>query len=284
MRNETNRLLLERLAVVLMDARMADRGTVQRLLKIGLTEEEVMCALVLSRMGLDEETDLGREIHRGYLPKMIQKVSPSLVEDDPYVQAVCPVEKRCGDKRLTMDTLFPYEIFVRDDFRMDASGRVLPQLGFLESSVTFPVLLERGLSWMSVEPNEIQTLRPLAQAARGKVVMMGLGIGYYAFHALMNPSVTEVTAGERDGEILDMFREALLPLFPRKECLKLVQDDAFHFAAGPMKTLYPDTVLTDLWRDAGDGAELYLRMKALEWEGPNWQYWIEPTIRYYLEA
>ena len=282
-RNECNRILLERLSFVLQMDSLCTGDSLQELMQLGIGQEEAMAAVLLSRMGLDPEENLGKEIYRGYLPKMLKQGSPEEVEKDPFVQAVGNLEFRQGNKRLAMDTLEPYQLFIRNDFEIDGEGRVLPQLGFYDRPIRFPVLLENERSWMSAEPNEIATLRPLAEKAHGKVVMLGLGLGYYAFHALLSKKVRSVTVVERDQEIISLFEKVLLPHFPRKEAVSIVKADAFSFVRNELPKLGADTVLVDLWKHAGDGMELYSRMKQMEFSGPEWQYWIEKTIKYYLE-
>ena len=281
--SECNRILLERLSCALQMGPLCTEETLLELTDLGISREEAMAAVLLSAMGLDEETEPGKEIYRGYLPQMLAECAPEDVEEDAYVRAVGSLSFCQGRHALTMDSLEPMQLFVRNDFEMDRAGRVLPQIGFFSREVRFPVLLENGLSWMSCEPNEIATLRPLAQQAYGNVVMMGLGLGYYAYHALLNPEVRSVTVVERDAETIALFQKALLPCFPRHEALTIIQDDAFSFARSELKKRKADTVLVDLWKSAGDGLELYTEMKKIEPEGANWQYWIEKTMQYYLK-
>ena len=276
--------LLMRLAAVLSGGGpLAGETEIWELEALGLNAEEAMRAVLLARMGLSDDTPWGHEVYRRWLPQMLSEADPLLVEEDPYVRAVGEAAGGRGSKRLKMDAMAPYEVFARDDFRMDRSGRVLPQLGFFARQVRFPAMYEDGVRWMSCEPNEIMTLRPLAKKARGKVVMLGLGLGYYAFHALLNPRVSGVVCVEREADTIALFREELLEHFPRKECLRLVCGDAYDYVRDALPEEHADTVLADLWRDAGDGAGAYLKLKGMETPGPVWQYWIEPTIRYYLE-
>ena len=46
-----------------------------------------------------------------------------------------------------------------------------------------------------------------------------------------------------------------------------------------------DFVFGDIWHDAGDGRDLYLRMKEWESKYPNIQFsfWLEDTIKCYLD-
>jgi hypothetical protein len=66
--------------------------SLQELMQLGIGQEEAMAAVLLSRMGLDPEENLGKEIYRGYLPKMLKQSSPEEVEKDPFVQAVGNLE------------------------------------------------------------------------------------------------------------------------------------------------------------------------------------------------
>ena len=85
------------------------------------------------------------------------------------------------------------------------------------------------------------------------------------------------------GEVIALFREWILPRFPHREKLRFVCRDAFDFAETEMAGAF-DFVYTDIWHDAGDGKDLYLKMKAYESKcpGAQFEYWLEDTIRCYL--
>ena len=104
---------------------------------------------------------------------------------------------------------------VADDLRAYPDGAVLPVLGYFAQPFAYPVLTENGREWMTATPNEINTIRPMAEAAHGHVLTLGLGLGYFAFHALLNPRVERVTAVERSADAIRLFRERILPAFPR---------------------------------------------------------------------
>ena len=172
------------------------------------------------------------------------------------------------------------ELFVRDDFLPLDDGTCLPQLGWFDTSFRFPAVKENNLVWMTVTPNEINTIQPCVRQSHGKVLTFGLGLGYYAFHCLLKPDVRRVTVVERDPDIISLFRALLLPHFPRPDALEIIQADAFDFASKHLPAY--DVVFTDLWHDVSDGLPLYQRMKALEVPGVKYLYWIEQTLRCYL--
>ena len=92
-----------------------------------------------------------------------------------------------------------------------------------------------------------------------------------------------MTVVEKNPKVIEVFRRHLLPFFPRQGDLRIVEADAFDYAATVMPHEGYDTVFTDLWHDVADGLPMYRRMKALETPGPRYLYWIEKTLRCYMD-
>ena len=245
----------------------------------GLSPEEAYEALLIAWL---EQTPEDAALLRRYLPRMVKRVDASLVREDAYCRAIGSVRAEEGHFSLTTGEIAPMELFVRDDFLQAADGRIYPQLGWFDEKVTFPAVRENGRDWMTVTPNEINTMRACLRETRGHVVTYGLGLGYYAFHALLSGDVTSVTVVERSAEVIRLFERHLLPRFPRPECLRIVHADAFDHMRDVLPRVPCDTVFADLWHDVSDGLPLYRRLKALETPGPRYLYWIEPTLRCYL--
>ncbi len=248
---------------------------------IGLNDAYM--ALLAAHCGLDTSLPEDAQLYRSCFPKMLRHELPETYLDDAYMQAVRPVSGDCGGIDLVWETLQPMELFVADDFQTDSEGRIFPQLGWFAGAFTFPALREDGRVWMTVTPNEINTIQPVVRESRGKVLTYGLGLGYYAFHALRKSDVTSVTVVEKNPQVIDVFRRLLLPFFPRPEGLRIIEADAFDYAEHIMPGEGYDTVFTDLWHDVADGLPLWRRMKALECPGPRFLYWIEKTLRCYSD-
>lgn len=247
-----------------------------------LTPNEAYLALLAAHCGLDTALPEDARLYRGYFPQMVRQHDPAVYEADAYFQAVKPVMGANAAIDLVYERIEPMELFVADDFRTDDAGRILPQLGWFDRAFDFPAIREDGRVWMTVTPNEINTIQPAVRESRGKVLTYGLGLGYYAFHCLMKAEVESVTVVERNPAVIDVFQTHLLPFFPRQEALHIVQADAFDYAAKVMPGEGFDTVFTDLWHDVADGLPLYQRMKALEAPGPHYLYWIEQTLKCYM--
>ena len=136
---------------------------------------------------------------------------------------------------------------------------------------------------MSVTPNEMATIRPVAEVSFGETVALGLGLGYFAFMALQNPNVRRVTVVERSSVALRLFERYLLPQFPRRECLRLVQADAFTWMQEVYPKMQPDFLFADLWHDVSDGLSMARKLRPLAAASPRTVYhaWIEKTLAVY---
>lgn len=240
-------------------------------------------ALLAAHCGLDTSKPEDARLYRAYFPQMIRQHDPDTYLRDSYMQAVKPSEGAAGSIDLVYETVQPMELFVADDFRVDAQGLVFPQLGWFSGTFSFPAVREDGRVWMTVTPNEINTIQPAIRQSHGKVLTFGLGLGYYAFHALLREDVTSVTVVEKNPQVIDVFKRLLLPYFPRQQDLHIIEADAFEYAEKIMPREGFDTVFTDLWHDVADGLPMYRRMKALETPGPTYLYWIEKTLRCYID-
>ncbi len=224
-----------------------------------------------------------RVFYEHWLRPAIYELNAAEYRGDPYFRDVGVVEATNGRWRFARGEFAPMEAFVFRDFKLTQDGRMLPQIGFFREKYTYPAVFENGREWMTLQPNEITTHKKAIAAAHGRVLTFGLGLGYFAYHASQKENVESVTVVDVSGEVIALFREWILPRFPHREKLRFVCRDAFDFAETEMAGAF-DFVYTDIWHDAGDGKDLYLKMKAYESKcpGAQFEYWLEDTIRCYL--
>ena len=249
----------------------------------GVTLNEAYMALLAAHCGLDMANTNDAQLYHAYFPHMIRQCNPDSYRNDSYYRTINPSSSLCGSISLVYENIQPMELFAADDFQRNSQGRIIPQLGWFTGAFTFPALQEGGRVWMTITPNEINTIQPIVRQTHGKVLTYGLGLGYYAFHALLRTDVSSVTVIEKNPQVIDVFRRYLLPFFPRQSDLRIIEADAFDYAEEIMPREAYDVVFTDLWRDITDGIPLYQRMKALETPGPRYFYWIEKTLRCYID-
>ena len=105
-------------------------------------------------------------------------------------------------------------------------------------------LKREGDVWMSLTPLEVESQALGIAAARGHVVIMGLGMGWAAAECALDPEVTAVTVVEFDPQVIALHRD--LALFERLPggCggkVAVVHDDALTWRPDvPVDLLMPD--------------------------------------------
>ena len=241
-------------------------------------------ALLLAE-GLGVDTEKEKEFFREYFIPSVRKLEVFDYYEDEFYKTVLIDGCVSKDVSLTYLTQQAFQGFVRDDFSYYPNGKVVARIGFFEEDYLYPAVKKGGVEWMTLLPNEINSQKKYISAAFGNVLCYGLGLGYYAFHVAKKPNVSSVTVVDIDGAVIDVFNKNILPHFPKNvaEKIKIIKADAFSFAE-TLKDGEFDYIYADIWRDAGDGVELYLKFKESERFSPSskYGYWIEDTIKYYL--
>jgi hypothetical protein len=183
------------------------------------------------------------------------------------------------ESRYGRGELFQYAI---PDFRAEYT---VPKIGFFSQPVRFPTICEGGVPWMSVCPSEITSMQAPIGDAEGAVLVLGLGLGYYPFMISRNERVRRITVIERAPEVIRLFREHLLPQFPYRDKIEVIEADAFDYL-GTEEARAFDFCFADLWQGAGDGAPLYRRLKEYEskFYAMRFSYWIEDALKFFTEG
>ena len=208
-----------------------------------------------------------------------RKLDKRAFRENPYLAQVKIPTVKEGKFTLTEGRYAKGELFQYDMPDFDAEY-IVPKLGFFTSPVRFPAIYEGTKPWMSVCPSEILSMQGDIAAARGKVLVLGLGLGYYPFMISGKMDVEEVTVVERSPEIVKLFEENLLPQFPFGFKIETAQCDAYDY----LDEVEPgefDFIYCDLWMGAADGVEHYRRLKEYEakFPGTEFRYWIEPQLK-----
>lgn len=260
----------------LLEARTVDALTADT----DLTSEDAIAALLTLALGIDDQRADGRTLMREYVYPSVRMLSAEKYYEDFYYQTVKIPETETGRFSFKQETYPAYRAMICDDICADRAFREIPPLGFFKEPFSFPAVLEDGNEWMTLTPVDVDTCQSAIKEAHGHVVTFGLGLGYYAFHVANKACVHTVTVVEKSRDVIELFTTYLLPQFPNKEKIRIVEDDAFSYAEHILPTLGADYVFVDTWRDASDGYPMYRRMKRLEHlcDGVPFSYWIEGFI------
>lgn len=150
---------------------------------------------------------------------------------------------------------------------------------FFDGPVTIPTLLEvpekdRMNVWMSVTPNEMITQRKGVKKAKGRVVVGGLGLGWFLNAVCEKRSVKEVIVVEQSLPLLVWLRPILEAKFPAiaKKVKAWVSTDVYDFMEKDTKDNKDTIYLLDIWPCIDD---CDYDKKFLDWECrlPSKQLW-----------
>ena len=154
----------------------------------------------------------------------------------------------------------------------------MPCIGLMKEAVEYPVLLENELPWMSITPNEIETMRQPIDEASGDVLTLGCGLGYYAYMVAEKENVSSVTIVENNPAVIEIFREYILPQFPHGDKIRIVQADAFEYLRGITDGQFT-YCFADLWANSADIAP-YLKVRRIcdRFTETKVSYWIQDGL------
>lgn len=236
--------------------------------------------LILLSVALDLDTESSykdERIHNEYLVPSVRKMNLIDYIDNPYYKNIKLNNIKYDSREYKEEKYMPYEAFIYNDFIVDKTFKEVPRLGFFNCEFEFPAVLENGNEWMTITPNEINTMKESINKAHGKVLTFGLGLGYYQYMVSLKDDVESVTIVEKDARVIKLFKENILPQFTNSNKIHIIESDAFEYME---QDFTYDYVFADLWHDVSDGFSMYMKFKKLEnlHKGIKFTYWIEESL------
>lgn len=282
MNNEDyNNIILNKLSVFLNNA--ACSITTNQINKVTSCGVSVIYAYKLL---LKEYLDIDDPILiNDYLDKMVFLENPNEYYQNPYYKTIKFTTQKKDLWELKKAKYQPFELFVKDDFRyFEDNKKMLPTLGSFEVPFYYLAIYQNKRLWMSITPNEINTMKEPINNAFGNVLTFGLGLGYFPFMCHLKENVQTITIVEHDKTVIKLFKEVILPQFSSPNKIKIINDEAFNFMEKSFNPNDYQFIFVDIYHDASDGTNIYKRFLPYLKKYPkaNFSFWIEKTIKYYL--
>ena len=257
---------------------------VEEIKNIVLDEKEAVKILFASYLGLDiNDNAEDKEMYHEYFDDMLQQVYEEEYINNPYYQNIKLKPAKFGNWEIRKEKYVPYQMFVVDDMYKDFKGRIIPRIGYFNTCFSCDAVYQNNRLWMSISPNEINTMKKDIEDAFGTVSTLGLGMGYYAYMVALKEEVKKVKIVEKDKEVIELFKKHILPLFPKEVSSKIeiINEDAYEYL-NHLQGI--DYVFVDIYHDVSDGIIAYNRISQIEKKYPNtiFRYWIAKTIKLYL--
>lgn len=226
------------------------------------------------------ESEEELEILEKWVKSSISPLNHGFFANNLYFKAVKPASFKKGNYQLHYIGFKAYQPFSLNDIQVDEKDCFLERspLSYFTTDESYLALSYKSEVWMSITPNEINTMAPYINEAKDNILVLGLGLGYYPFMISEKEDVKNIIIVELDQNIIDIFNEKLLPLFPHKEKIRVIKGDAVQYLKNN-KNHY-DYVFADLWHNPEDGLPIYLKIKEIEkqYKGTIFQYWLETSL------
>ena len=246
---------------------------VKQYIKEGLDENEAIYNCLFDFIGVSKDDEESQKVLSEYFLNNLKKLNPNDYIDNSYVKAIKKTGRK-GKYALKFIDYAPYQLFAYDDIKINGY-KEYSQIGYFDHKFSYLALTEGGNIWMSLNPNEIETMKPYINKAKGNVLVLGLGMGYVPFMLSLKNCVKSITIIEKDQEIINLFNELIYPSFVNKEKIKIIKGDAIEFARKSQKEGTYDYIFADLWHDPEDGLPLFVALKQIN---KNIDCWLETSM------
>lgn len=234
----------------------AERTMSPNELRVELTTGMVVPAL--------EVLELPKNIGEVLLTEMICNAKIIKKEDyaqNEYYKNIKIEPKEEGSYKILTETFPKYESKQYDQVLVNRRGQRIPKTCIYLDDFDFPIMLKDEIVVTSITTLQINMMEKSIKKAKGNILTLGLGLGYYAYMVSQKAEVERVTIIENSQEIIDLFEENILPQFANKEKIQIIKADAFEYMRALDDGEY-DSCFVNIWADEGD-TKTYLDFKAI---------------------
>ena len=271
--NATNMNVADMLMNAFSYTDIIDPNEVKQYIKEGWDEKEAILEILYDFYQLDKNNEDNQKIMDSYILNNLKCLNSDDYLSNPYAKAISKTGKN-GRYALRYINYYPYQLFAYDDIKVDGY-KENSRIGYFKEKFSYLALTEGNNIWMSLNPNEIETMKPFIQRGRGNVLVLGLGMGYVPFMLAGKNCVRSVTIIEKDQNIIDLFNSLIWPNFQNKEKIRIIKDDAIKYTKNNQKEGRWDYIFADLWHDPEDGLELFVDLKKIN---PNIDCWLNDSM------
>ena len=242
-----------------------DPNDIKQYIEEGWAENEAVLNKLFDFFELDKNNDENQSVMEEYVLNNLKRLNPKEYLDNPYVKAI-NVSGKNKKYALKYINYYPYQLFAYDEIKMNGY-KEYSQIGYFNQKFSYLALTQGNNIWMSLNPNEIETMKPFIKRGKGNILVLGLGMGYVPFMLSLKEEVKSITIVEKDQEIIDLFNSLIWPHFKNKEKIKIIKDDAIAYTK---KNQNYDYIFADLWHEPEDGLSLFVELKKISKDIDCW--------------
>lgn len=217
------------------------------------------------------EKDYLKELCKENKIDKIDLLDYSLYSSNPYLRNIKFKPIKLGKYNLSYNYYEENELFLYDDVT-NFDLKEIQHLGYFNKKLNYPYISYENNVWMNVTPFEINTMKEHILKAKGKVLALGLGLGYFPYMCSLKDEVEEICIVENDINIIKLFNEHILPLFTNKNMIKIINCDGIEYLKKNHSSF--DFVFVDIYRNTLDGLKTFIDVYDLNLDLKNVEFWL----------
>ena len=188
-----------------------------------------------------------------YLNKCLRAKNITKFKENKYIKLLNEISY----SNLTQKTIKPYEIFVAGNsyFQFDDNNFFI-NLGFFKEQLSYPILNEFSLS-----PEYIEKVDLPIKVVKGKVLILGLKLGYFACMASYKNDVKEIYVVELNKDLINFFKANVLPKIQNREKIHIINEKPMDFISKINDGDF-NYVFIDAWNNSKEATSKYIAYKS----------------------
>jgi len=255
-----------------------DEDEIKQYVKEGLSEKEAIIEQLYDFYRLDSNNEENNQIMGEYFLNNIKKLDEKDYLNNPYVLSINK-EVKLGKYTLKHIKYEPYQLFAYDEIKVTDDFKEYSAIGYFDKPFSYLALTNGNNIWMSLNPNEIETMKPFIKKGKGCVLVLGLGMGYVPFMLSLKNEVESIVIIEKDEEIISLFNKHLKPYFKNEDKITIIRDDAIRYTSNKEQCQKYDYIFADLWHDPEDGLKPFVELKRNALKiGKEIDCWLETSL------
>ncbi len=244
-----------------------------------ISQDQAIYELMMEYHHIDLDESENIEIGEKYFLNNIKECNIDKYIANPYNFNVKPSEFKLNKLSLLYLKYRPYQLFSLDEIKVDNNYyEEYSPIGYFDKEYDFLALLQDDVIWMSITPNEINSMQNIINLMSGEILVLGLGLGYFPYMCSIKEEVKKIVVVENNKEIIKIFNDKILPFFKYKNKIQIVEMDAYEYLKRGKKNRF-DYVFVDIYHNANEGLNLYVKCLPYEEQyKAQFFYWLEPSI------
>lgn len=159
----------------------------------------------------------------------LEKLNAYSFQNEPYLRNVDLKEVKLNDISIKKIVYEENEFCFTNIYSQDENLLRKYSIGVFDGIVNTYGMYENEKLIATINPMEINIRANALRNVGGNVLVAGLGLGYFPYMASQKKDVNKITIIEENEDIIQIFKENILPFFENKEKIVIVHDDVTNY-------------------------------------------------------